>query len=644
MKTKHIMKQLKSAWLLLALVAMNACMEPDIREVLLEKEFYKTTYDADAAVMGVYSKFMELADEVVILNELRADLMDVTENATPDMLALSTHQVKSSNAYCDASAFYEVILNCNEALEKFDKMREDLILDEDNYSERYADVMAVRCWTYLQLGIHYGQVKYVDKPINSAKEAQDSTLFPTYDLDALLPVLISEMENLPTMDDYFVVDLATNLEEGAQKKMLFINKYFLLGDLYLWSNQYEKAATQYYTLMNKYNSNSYKYKTTAGVWQTNSTPVGFWIRFLRYNDGNISQFRNKWKEMFALETTSSELDNEMIWVMSYDYRYDPEYPFIKLFANTGSGKYQLKPSAYAIDSLWENQQQDGAGLAFDGRGREASFDWVNGQPVIIKYLYDYYSQTVDATNSTIHLQYDNVEDLYRLEGRWFLYRAALLHLRYAEAVNRAGYPKLAMAFLNGGLQETFNDSRSNKTGCQYTGWPVYTTNAAGTVIIDQTKDYEPYPEPYYFDARNVDAAYGAYRGPWTNHLGLRSRAYLKSLSEPQWAKNYRRDTLVWQAATTHEDTLALEQVIHMDSVRWIEDYLVQEAALELGFEGHRWGDLLRVSRRRMADGLDAHTEENSPANLLNRQVQRKHREAGSSAPELTEANWYLPMQ
>ena len=214
MKTKNIMKQMQAVWVLLLALVMNACMEPTIKEVLLEDDFYKTTYDADAAVMGVYSKFMDLADEVIVLNEVRADLMDVTDNATPDMLALNNHQVKNNNLYCNAGPFYEVILNCNEALEKFDQMKEALILDADNYNERYADVMAIRCWTYLQLGIHYGEVKYVNKPINSAEEALDSSLFETYTVDALLPVLIAEMENLPTMEDYYVVELAKNMEAG----------------------------------------------------------------------------------------------------------------------------------------------------------------------------------------------------------------------------------------------------------------------------------------------------------------------------------------------------------------------------------------------------------------------------------------------
>lgn len=619
----------------------TALMEADVKDVLLEKNVYQNTYDADAAVMGVYSKLMGIAERVVILNELRADLMDVTESSTADMYALSHHQVSVDNEYCNPDSFYELILNCNEALSQFDRMKKERILDEDNYSERYADVMAIRCWTFLQIGIHFGKVRYVTAPINSAEEAMDSTGYSVYDLNALLPHLIADMERLPTLDDYFVVDLPKNILSGYERDMVFINKHCLLGDLYLWNNQYEKAAEQYYVLLNN-TDGIYKYKATSGTWQTAgslNSVTGFWINFLRYNNGNVNAYGNKWKEIFSRSTTDSELANEMIWVLDYDYHYDPEYPFIRLFANTGQGQYMLRPSAYAIDSLWENQTMRNNGFSYDGRGREASFDWVDGSPVIIKYLYDYYKQTTNQ-NGVIQLDYHNVNDLYTIEGRWFLYRAALLHLRYAEAVNRAGYPKLALAFLNTGIQAAFQDSRSNKTGCQYTGYPVYTSTGS----IDQSKAYIPYPAPYYFDARNVSEEYGNHKGDWRSHAGLRGRANLQSRGEPSWAENLRTDSTTWKAATTLDDSLRLKAVFHMDSIRWVEEYLLEEAALELGFEGHRWGDLLRVSRRRMQDPVSVQSAEKSPSNLLNRQVSAKHREAGQSVPELNEGSWYLPMR
>lgn len=637
------MKLSKILLLFSGLILMSSCeklMDPNIKEVMLESDFYNTTFDADVAVMGIYSKFMELADKVIILNELRADLMDVTENSSVDMLDLNAHLPKPDNKYCDPAPFYEVILNCNEALEQFDRMKAERILDEDNYNERYSDVLAIRCWVYLQLGIHYGKIPYVTQALNSALEVEDPSLFPEYDLDALLPQLIQEMENMPTMEDYFVVQLPEDLLVGYQKQLLFINKRCLLGDLYLWNNQYEQAATQYYSLLN--NTNIYRYKATSGTWQASSTPTGFWISFLRFNNGNVDAFRNKWKEIFSRVSTDAELNHEMIWALSYDYRYEPEFPFIDLFANTGRGSYQLKPSDYVIEDLWESQTQRDDGFSYDARGREGSFDWVNGRPVVIKYLYDYYVHNVDM-NSTIHLEYNNVADVYRIEGRWFLYRAALLHLRYAEAVNRAGYPKLALAFLNRGIQTAYNDSRANKNGCQYTGHPVY--NASGN--IDQTQAYAPYPEPYYFDARSVPSEYGSYNGPWRNHAGIRGRAFLSGRGEPTWANTARRDSATWaDYGSNAADSLSLLAAFQQDSIRWVEEYLLQEAALELAFEGHRWGDLQRISRRRMSDNPlpQAAYPLNSPDNLLQRQIEHKFTKKAQTVPDLeSETKWYLSM-
>ena len=75
------------------------------------------------------------------------------------------------------------------------------------------------------------------------------------------------------------------------------------------------------------------------------------------------------------------------------------------------------------------------GAEFDGRGRDSSYKLVNGEYVVQKYLYDY----------------DPVKP-YEKKGRWFLNRAAQVLLRYAEAVNRCGYTKLAYSILNEGFK------------------------------------------------------------------------------------------------------------------------------------------------------------------------------------------------
>src|SRR5690606_24961721 len=55
-------------------------------------------------------------------------------------------------------------------------------------------------------------------------------------------------------------------------------------------------------------------------------------------------------------------------------------------------------------------------------------------------------------------------DQFQRGGKWHLYRAAKLHLRFAEAANRDGHHKLAAAFLNGSIGSAYDDpSVTDKT-------------------------------------------------------------------------------------------------------------------------------------------------------------------------------------
>ena len=573
------MKRLRLVFLpaLFALMVTPACLDTLDENTVEADRHYNNFNDADNAILGIYGKLMGLVDRVIILNELRADLMTITPNATVDQTAISYHTANADNKYCDVAPFYEVILNCNDALANFDRMKQENKLSTADYAYRYADVETVRCWVYLQLAIHFGSVPYITDPLQTVFDVQDLTKFPSKSLDEMIATLIACMEALPTTDLstdsplYSVADA-----DGYDMRLLFLNKKAMLGDLYLWADRYVDAATQYCALIDEAEkkhysgSEKYAYKVDGWVWDASNEPQ-FQICYARYKSLDISSFRNKWKEMFARQSTNNELKREMITMWSYNARFAPQYPLIELFANTGKGKYQLKPTDWAIDSLWEAQVQRDNNFVFDGRGRESSFDWVNGQPVVIKYLYDYYSQTTDD-NRTIHLQYSDVQNELVQQGRWFVYRAGLLHLRYAEAANRAGYHDLARCLLNNGVREFYDwskedgSSRSDKEGVQYSGYRPLADSLFS----------EPYPAPFYLDGRQNDNPYLYLRQPWRDNYGIRRRAWVQNVSLPSLPAQ-------------------------LDSTIWLEEAIIREAALECGFEGHRWGDLLRVARRKDRD-------------------------------------------
>ncbi|MGI4020995.1 MAG: RagB/SusD family nutrient uptake outer membrane protein [Janthinobacterium lividum] len=561
---------------------------------------YRNVYDANAVVTGIYGKLLGIAKQYVVLNELRADLMDVTTNADQYLREINVHNTTADNPYANPRPFYEIILNCNDALKNFDLMVKDKRMTSADYAQRYSDIAAVRTWLYLQLGIHFGTIPYVTDALSNVTDLQDATKYPRLTFDQLIDKLITTMTALPYMDVYSTTINGTGNNaspittvDGYNTQNFFINKYCLLGDLYLWKGNYTQAATAYRyvletgTRLGAANSLYYiQYKIPfAQVATNNDLNVGY----VRYREQDINALINNnnqgWRSIFA-RTQDVLFNSEWIWTMFFDQNFSPANPFIDLFSNQG-GNYLVKPSQTALDN-WNAQTQTN-GFPYDQRGR-FTVQNINGQPVIVKYLYNYLDPTSLIPTNTL-----------QKNGRWFLYRAATLNLRYAEAANRDNQTKLAYAFTNVGIQTVYN-------GLFPTPVTVATSTVPSNLPTDVTNIMQTFlPAPYDFDARTGNAP--TYRAPWLQQVGTRTRANLNQL-DPGLMTNQ----------------LGMENAI------------IDEAGLELAYEGQRWPDLMRIARRR-----------NDPAFLAEKVYQKLLRDnvpeaAAVRTKLLNPANWYLPFK
>lgn len=162
--------------------------------------------------------------------------------------------------------------------------------------------------------------------------------------------------------------------------------------------------------------------------------------------------------------------------------------------------------------------------------------------------------------------------------------------------------------LNNGVKTNFDWRRSDgsyrqdKEGVQYSSFPP----------VDDTTPAEPYPAPFYLDARQNDAPYTFLRSPWRDHSGIRNRAFLVNANPP---------------ASVLPET--------PEYTEWLEMALLREQALECGFEGHRWSDMLRIARRK-ANGDMAQT-----AALMQQWIGGKFAASGKSVPALNSNNLFL---
>lgn len=560
------------------LLSFTSCKNDELGDAVKYDNFYQNLSDADRAVLGVYAQFTSLAKQVVVLNELRADMMDVTTAATPELEKLNLNQIDSTNTWVSPLQFYAVINSCNDVLANFDKMLAENKFTRDEYNERYSDIGALRTWIYLQLVNIYGSVPYITEPLVNLTDVEKYK-GQRENADVLLPKLIEFMKSLPLLDDYTYSNLINGNPNGYSLEPMFISKKILLGDLYLYNNQYAEAAHYYRIAMStdetsaNLNAKRMRYRLYNFPFTATSGEPGWYA--IVFRDGHIEDENgmiNTWKYIFSDVPTSRKATDrasmERIWCIPFDDKLKPVNPFTNIFEG-----YQLKASAYAMDSLWGKPMRNQ--FPYDARGKGGSY---TGNGLISKY---------SGTNSNT---------LAKQHGYWMLYRAAGLHLRYAEAANRAGYPYLAWCFLNNGIKnEKYRYKKAD--GSYFPDDSCYVTGKS---------PFEPYPTDYRFDAR--------YPREWDANAGVRGRAFMPVVNFPAGLST------------------------QLDSIQWLEKQIVREAGLELAFEGQRWSDLVRIARRMNKEGRDGFHF------LFDENIKKKYERANIPAPNFstTESSWYLP--
>lgn len=384
--------------------------------ISIDQHQLNSSSDTLYSLIGVFTQLENIAERYVLLGELRGDLMDITSDASLDLKEIYNHNISADNEFNKIEDYYAVITNCNYFIHSVDS---SLITSEDEaMTKEYAAIKAIRAWTYLQLALNYGTVKYYVQPILDIKDAEE---YKEYSLTELIDVLIQDLspwKDISKPSDFYLSPSLTT------SQFSYFPIGFLLGDLYLWNGEYENAAREYYNLIidNEYIIEEYVRNTwtvEGGVFIQRDLTDNLWPYL----------FTNSW-EWITLIASSTE-DGKGTLLDSITTR-----------------SVEITPSDVAY-SYWNEQTY--YENAINTEKGDLRGDWGAYYNPYTSIHYDNIEIDIDFKTT------ENVIFKHFLMTRGYakyimVYRTGLLYLRYAEAVNRAGKPNLAFAVLKNGLK------------------------------------------------------------------------------------------------------------------------------------------------------------------------------------------------
>lgn len=533
------------------LVGFSSCekmmyVESD-RYVYADNNRLDSPNDSVFSLVGILYQFQKLGDQYVLLGELRGDLMDVTQNATNDLIALNQLDYSDTeNEYLNMSNYYAVINNCNYLIQNMDTSI--VVQGEQTLLREVAAAKAIRAWTYLQMALNYNGAFYYEMPILTVAQSQEvSSNKDLYfkDREQLFDLIIADLTPMVGVSYPTYPVTSSNIDE------LIPSMYYILGEIYLWKGMYKQAAEMYYQDI---------YKSHAVVTSDYSSSLEETSGFVTVNGYSKEDPYNNYflGGYYIYDVWAGQYSNEATARIEYYIndvygRFNPS----KIYRYTYSD-YCVKPSEHAIQFFAQQPYLHQGETENGGRVNIATNGDLRGITGCMRYVEENMSSlSTEGMSATQMKQFEQVaiyqepnssvyislysEHSYATSSDIFLQSSNLAYLRYAEAINRAGKPSVALAVINNGLNlATLRDS------LKVSSWEL------DSALVEKWSD-----QVFLFN------------------VGTRTRGQGVSTRVGFFFENANPNL--------------------NDSILFVEKVLLEECALETAFKGNRFHDLLRYT-------------------------------------------------
>ena len=623
MKLKNILTTVLASLTLVGVTSCEDMFKVDSKIVLFD---YENTLDQATdsvySVLGIIKKMQNIADRSVILGEIRGDLVATSDHANKDLAELykfDYSNLRKGNRYNNPADYYAVINNCNYFLTNADI---DYTRNGKNvFMREYISVLSFRAWTYLQMAQIYGKVYYIDKPILSGDEADESK-WKLMGIKELADTLLADFDY--TYAYYGKPGYGSLKGDAASGEKVtehssanfFIPVLLIMGDLALWAEHYDLAAEYYHD----YLTDSYVSTGTNRVsWYGED-----WIYLDPQGDSYSTQlFGDNDKSICYIPMEIDEFNGHVSYLPNiFNSTEDNDYWFQLTRSKALTGISTRQNYCYHWINVQNRKNRPNDPLISEARYMDNKYD----QEVELRRG-DLRLQSILTTKDRKVDEY-NLSNLNSVEQKLIkinsekicLYRKDVIYLRLAEALNRAELPQMAFAVLKSGLCAEVIDSLSQSElsraigvlGVDYSDslMDYYFKQACTQNRTDNGFDHAAWDlekaagtfDDYENVSRTIDNVAVKRVNPTIargNTMGLHSRG----CGDAELDTTY---TIGMKLIAMGIDTLTATL---QDSIHAVEEYIIDEMALETCFEGHRFGDLMRFAMHRGADkGAEFDTE------------------------------------
>lgn len=464
-----------------------------------ERHAYTVAEDSLYSYWGILKSLQNVAERYVILNECRGDLVDgssfVSDTIAPILrFGMNSDAEKYKDgacAYLRISDYYHVINSCNAYIAKCDTTI-TTGTDRKYMIKEYAQVQAIRAWVYMQLFYAYGpdRVPFYTQPMLTTDDINNfiaNENYPKITVSALVEELAPDLEKMAEVERAYGYPEYLSYGDGSHfvchSSRCMFPVSIVLGDLYLLQasvsqaqTDYMKAAAAYYKFLNsRYGGPLSVYKSIcyANLDDSRDTPlysmggtvptIGSSTILFEYNPfTEESAASNSVESITCIPSNRGKLEGKVLTDISRLFGFEAEM-------RTSGGE-----SASASVTLNRNYERQ----LLPSRGYEALCDSQNYEiylgrndgSIYIAEAIETMPGVGDARRAWI---YDDNGSQWtfrvgddRLYGKMVhkqnpngfftstypvVYRKGSVWLRFAEALNGAGFPSYAFAVLKTGL-------------------------------------------------------------------------------------------------------------------------------------------------------------------------------------------------